>query len=622
MLKTTAVHDARLDHALEELLDNAEHLAAAGLAAQAHQALSLLAQSGPWRIPAHGAVVQRYQRVLPAVCFLADQPCPAIGGEPPMPDRKLRAEWAERSAGEALRVASAASVQLSPACGADWSPTFLATLADRHDASQPRPHLAFGRFRAEAECILAARLEEAFGCGSAMDLPSAVDLLALGVPPEEVALLMEQVQAGSTMPAAAVATGTVDIARATIDYLDKTGAAFTAHAVMLSCWLLLLETGRDAEALQVAGDWLPRDGMAASHMLHFVGVPSVGRFLRSGRLAEALQMTAEAADQWLAMLATRAAPASVATPARLPVEAAQSLEALLRRLDGTPLAPLSWCSVLVPGSGEQVWVAAIPVADRKSLWQSAREAMDRTGRWPLVTTLWGGQPPQGCDADVLANELFSRGPYESGDVRDDISPGTFIAAAEAVHVDDVLSRLTGHEGPADAERLVEDWQYELDAAGVVLDDFDQAWRACEGDRLRFEQWLAEQEARVGHADPELGRQPEFTPDNAWLVLLPTVRGEDALAYIHWFGIERGSAEGFVRLLRHWREAHGAELFAHYGTMLEFEVQRPPSDLPSALVLAREHELAAPCTLQLSGIPLRHYALGLVGHGAWFLHERP
>ncbi|WP_291467436.1 DUF4253 domain-containing protein [Acidovorax sp.] len=74
--------------------------------------------------------------------------------------------------------------------------------------------------------------------------------------------------------------------------------------------------------------------------------------------------------------------------------------------------------------------------------------------------------------------------------------------------------------------------------------------------------------------------------------------------------------------RGWRELHGAELWAHYGTMLEFAVGRPPRDFDTALALAREHDLAAPCTLALPGIALRHHALGLVGHGTWFLHERP
>jgi hypothetical protein len=39
-------------------------------------------------------------------------------------------------------------------------------------------------------------------------------------------------------------------------------------------------------------------------------------------------------------------------------------------------------------------------------------------------------------------------------------------------------------------------------------------------------------------------------------------------------------------------------------------------------LAYEHERVAPCTLMLPGIPLRHYAEGLIGHRTWFLHERP
>lgn len=620
MLNMAAVHDARLDRALGELLDNAERLVAAGLVRQAHQAMRLLAEPGPWHMPAHGAVVQRHERLLPMVCWLADEPCPAVGQEPAMPDRAARAEWAACCADKELRAAASGVLDVPAACGADWSPELLATLAGGHlGAPQPTSRPSFGRFKREAECVLAIRLEKVFGFTSATALPSADDLQALGVPAEEIELLLSQMADAATVAPAALATDALDIARTVLDHLDSTGAAFTAHQIMLGSWLLLVEARRDAEAVQLAADWIARDDAAISRMVHLAAVPSVARFLLAGQLAELLQVSAGLATRWFEILASREARAE--TGARRPAgHAVQGIEAFKSTLDGSALAGLDWLSVLVPESGEQAWAAAIPVADRRSLWQAARALVDRTGRWPLVTTLWF--PPQMVDGATLADHLFSRSPYGNGDAREDISPGAFVADAAALRVEDVLSRLAGRDGPPDEAALLDGWRSELEAAGLPLTGFDEAWANCDGDRLRFERWLADQEAAAGLADPEMGRQPEFTPDNAWLVLLPTVRGEEALAYLHWFGIERGSAEGFVRLLRHWRENHGAELFAHYGTMLEFEVGRPPADLEAAWPLAREHELAAPCTLYLPGISLRQYALGLVGHGIWFLHERP
>lgn len=226
-------------------------------------------------------------------------------------------------------------------------------------------------------------------------------------------------------------------------------------------------------------------------------------------------------------------------------------------------------------------MASVPVAERKALWRAARALVGHTGCWPLVTTLWSGfdNPP---DVARLGEDLFMRFPYGGGAARDDITPRAFIAASQSVDVDGFLAELAANAYPPTDEP---------DAA-------DDA------------------------PDPALYRQPPFDPDNAWLVLLPTPQGENALAYEHWYGLERGRVEGFIALLRRWREQFGAELFAHYGTMLEFVVAQPPQDVDAALPLAREHYLAAPCTLALSGTPLRHHALGLVGHGDWFLHERP
>jgi hypothetical protein len=116
---------------------------------------------------------------------------------------------------------------------------------------------------------------------------------------------------------------------------------------------------------------------------------------------------------------------------------------------------------------------------------------------------------------------------------------------------------------------------------------------------------------------------EPTDMDVAVILLPTPHGWHAPAYLSFFGAEGpGGAEKLVAILRLWHDRHGAELLAHYGTMLEFVVDRPPQTIDEAWQLAREQVLIAPCTTAPRGVPLRQHARALIGRSTWFLHERP
>jgi len=614
MLTTRAIQDASLDRAIGEVLTNAERACVAGFAPEAFQALTTLLAGGAWRLPAHGAIVYRLQRLLPDVALLADEAAPAVGAQAAI-SRAQQPDWCLREAAARLRtIAMVGRRQLRPA-GADWTSGFLSTLS-QHGQD-------FGPFCDDAEFVLKARVARRFGCDTgAIDPRQLTELAALGVPADALAGLSMTADAIRIAPAAET-TGTLAIARALARYLREAGGSggYLADFIWQACWLLLADAGQAADAEEVAGAWLAHNPDAGSQMLGLAVVPAIRAFLRTGVLAGAAQVDASAVRGWLAAMATRRAP-ECGAPANDPVwSPAQSQADLLGSLDGTSLRGLRWHRVPVPGNGEHAWVARVLPEDSKTLWHEARGLVERTGRWPLVTTSWSGAAGD-ADAQGLGAELFARSPYGAGASRDDLSPRSFIASSRSVDLQDMLDELAGQEyRPGESEQL-QAWRDELAAVGASLAGFDQAWAACQGDPLRFERWLAGQEAAQGLADAERGRQPGFEPDNAWLLLLPTPNGEEALAYVHWFGLERGPADGFIALLRRWRERHGAELCAHYGTMLEFVVRRPPRDVDEALPLAREHLLAAPCTLLLPGIALRHHALGLVGHAEWFLHERP
>jgi len=104
-----------------------------------------------------------------------------------------------------------------------------------------------------------------------------------------------------------------------------------------------------------------------------------------------------------------------------------------------------------------------------------------------------------------------------------------------------------------------------------------------------------------------------------LVSLPTPNSWEVPAYIH-FGDPDPAV--LVALCRRWQERWGAEIVAHYGTMLEFSVLRPPTTFEEALAPAREQIAVAADTTVLPGVPFAEHVTSLVGRSNWFLHSRP
>ncbi|MCU0756694.1 MAG: DUF4253 domain-containing protein [Xanthomonadales bacterium] len=614
MLTLDALRDRDAGRAIDELLVNATKLAVSGYADLAHRALGLLREDGPWRLPAHGSARDSYQYLLPLVCGLAGRDCPAIGDRPAMSAQEVQ-DWAAEWASTVMLGHFVYRGRPLGLVGAGWSAEYLASLPSQMgDAREPQRHRVFGRFCDDAEFLLRQRLAAQPSFQSLTEAFRA-ELCSRGVEP---ALL------DGTAEIAPEAAGidTVDIVRDIGRYLEVTGFVGGYLQPLFSCaWVLLLEQGRTADAVEVADIWLRQNPTANRCMLDLSGFPAAGDLIRSSGLARINRIVEGMGESWLYYLGTRPSPPPPrpAKPARrkLPAQT-RSLRGLRAALKGTSLARLDWIEVPVPeSSGEIAWVARLsgdrPIDD----WQLARDRLKQTGRWPLLCTSWGAA----TDAAELSREFFARGPYEHGPVADDVSPPAIVDAAESLDPADFLASLTDSD-PVDADARLQRWAHEWKQLNLATDELPSIWAACGHDRLRCEHQLALRERALGVSNPEYGRQSCFTPDHTLLVLLPTAQAADSLAYMHWYGMERGRPECYVRMLQHWSERYGAELYAHYGTMLEFKVSRPPADLDTALELAREHELVAPCTLILPGIALRHYAEGLIDHPVWFLHERP
>ncbi len=173
-------------------------------------------------------------------------------------------------------------------------------------------------------------------------------------------------------------------------------------------------------------------------------------------------------------------------------------------------------------------------------------------------------------------------------------------------------------GPSPRNRVAGTSHLQFDHSIIFSRLFHSAVR-----RSKIQRWLLEWQAENLVDDGEDlydGHLKWFSPgSNVAILLLPTPRSWEGLAYLEFFGI---GPEFAVGLARRWAEQFGAELVAHWGTMLQFNVTRPPATLEQALRLAWEQETDAECTTITAGIPLFHHARVLVGRSRWFLHERP
>ncbi len=302
---------------------------------------------------------------------------------------------------------------------------------------------------------------------------------------------------------------------------------------------------------------------------------------------------------------------------------------LARALEDTALAGRPTTTLAVPSSRPALAVE-VGGLDVLESWRIARGLLDRTGRWPVAMTAWGEE--EGTWSEQLAASAFSRFEFRSeASGRGDALPGDLLRAADGVDLDAALSKLEALTEPLDPTDLLLEETREDFGDAPTSEDVGDARRADGSpltSRPEAERWLFDWEIdRFGEralAEPAMNHISWFdpSPQVIALVLLPTMRSSDALAFEHWYGALAVGTPFAIALLRRWEERWGAELVAHWGTMLQLVVSRRPGEPEDAFGLALEQELIAPCTTLLPGVSLRDHARTLLHADAWFIHERP
>jgi len=305
---------------------------------------------------------------------------------------------------------------------------------------------------------------------------------------------------------------------------------------------------------------------------------------------------------------------------------------LRRVFADTPLQAAELASIEVPDSSDLVFACDIAGMDAFAAWTCARERCDVTGLWPVLTIV--NRAGRSWADALQSKNFFSRFHYaeEFGDTRNGNTPGDIVAAAQRLDVIEALSRFPDDDSTTLDEELeigLEGTRSLFGKAPAIDDRRAFLQRESIADAYALERWLFDWEIRNGN-DPL--RLPSYglshllwnpmPSDQLVLLLFPSLHGWEIPAYISWFGATRCNSQLIVALLHHWHRRYGAELVAHYGTMLQFVVARRPTTAEEALELAWQQYLVAPCTTVLPGVSVRDHARALLHTDRWFLHERP
>ena len=111
----------------------------------------------------------------------------------------------------------------------------------------------------------------------------------------------------------------------------------------------------------------------------------------------------------------------------------------------------------------------------------------------------------------------------------------------------------------------------------------------------------------------------YTPASVLLMLLPTSDVRSSGYWVDFYGaLTREYQRTLAEVLAQWRHRWDARLVASWGTMLQFQVGRPPAPGDEAWTAAGQLKALAP-NLDLSRWEL---AVALPAGDAWFVHNRP
>lgn len=294
-------------------------------------------------------------------------------------------------------------------------------------------------------------------------------------------------------------------------------------------------------------------------------------------------------------------------------------------LSQTSLPQAAVFSTTLPGIQGLVHAVEVDKRTAVPLWQELQPLLAGTGYVALVTCFWNGRQaawqasictdlPEAVGRFFFDEEVTRQLPgMQSADPASIIQASAAVDAQREVQAQLKQFRVKAEDLAWEVERLEGLHGRGPDLEPLELAMLDPAVPPFVSHQRAAFEW----ERSQGLRPPQQGPVPWYEPREPMaLLLLPLQQPEHALALLHWWGSSVLGTPATIALLARWRQAFGAQLVCHYGTMLQFQVAHPPTDPGQAFELAVELETVAAS----SGIG--ELAWHLMGVDRWFVHNRP
>lgn len=318
----------------------------------------------------------------------------------------------------------------------------------------------------------------------------------------------------------------------------------------------------------------------------------------------------------------------------------QTTAELSEILQQTELENSKIASLPIPESTQIAFAIEIPKSSKLDCWRLLRSLIDKTQMYPVLTTCFHLETGN-WQEDTLKENYFHRSKSFFYDEKGralaiNTSPQFIIDTAKSLNGQTLIKSMMEEGDAEDNSYWWDNDLYLLDLKRTqnnygISPKLEQVKAVLNSEKIvteiDFERWLLDWES--DNVLPELLLTPQHLGYQDWydtgsnstgaLLLLPTASGWETLAYIGFYDILSAYD---VFFLKHWHDHYGAELVAHYGTMLQFYVNKKPKTLMEAFDLASEHYLFASDTLILPGVSIREHAIALLNLDRWFLRRQP
>lgn len=317
----------------------------------------------------------------------------------------------------------------------------------------------------------------------------------------------------------------------------------------------------------------------------------------------------------------------------------QTSEELSEILKSTVLKSSNIALIEIPKSRQLAFAIEVPRETMLDCWHLMRSLVNITQMYPVLTNDWIASTGNWQDK-MTKQDFFNRSGYleeQRNGYLASIVPESIVEAAKDINGEEkIKTRIKESEPIADESWRESDWYLqELEETRrnfAVSPSSHEAEAALNSGKIiteiDFERWLFTWELE-NVPNERLLTAPDLTylewydmtsAETIPLLLLPTQLSWNILAYMHFWGAINSAEE--IAILKYWHDRYGAELVAHYGTMLQFYVTNKPQTLMEAFELASEHYEFAFDTFILPAVSIREHARALLHIDRWFLHDRP